>query len=260
MFKNKFIIIGLALVAVLALSTMVAAPALAGKGGNGGKGGKAVFLITDIDTIDNGTRSIVALSNNDPFCGKELGAEPPTGNAAACVNDDLAVDAGSGLTTPLFMRAKDGDPGSWDITPYSGLVLSSGQVGGEGLFSVGLSDADLAAFIEDTLPNGELGSIVGSPLGEAEIRDLLGKVVCAKVKDSDVSVLENGQLNAQGAYRGLTAFEVTEIMLSPLNDLPWIKVDLLPSRDVRKVCESTTSGTGTKGGGGNGGGKGKPPK
>jgi len=35
MFKNKLIILGLALVSVLALSTMVATPALAGKGGKG---------------------------------------------------------------------------------------------------------------------------------------------------------------------------------------------------------------------------------
>ena len=48
MFKNKFIILGLALVAVLALSAIVATPALAGKGSKGGKGGKAVFLITDL--------------------------------------------------------------------------------------------------------------------------------------------------------------------------------------------------------------------
>jgi len=258
MFKNKLIILGLALVSVLALSTMVATPALAGKGGKGG--GKAIFLITDIDTIDNGTESIEAISDNDPFCGKELGTDPPMGHPATCVNDDLAIDAGSGLTTPLFTRAKDDASGGWDITPYSGLVLPTGQISGEGLFSVGLSDADLAAFINDTLPNAELDSIVGSPLGEAEINDLLGKVVCAKVKDSDVSVMESGLLNAQGAYRGLTAFQVTAVGVSVGSDLPPITVTLLAAKDVQKVCDGATSGSSTKGGGGNGGGKGKPSK
>lgn len=272
MFRHKWIIIGLTLVAVLAVSTMLAAPALAGKNGNGGGGyGKAEFLLIDLDSIDNGIASIGAISFNDPFCGKVLGSDPPTGDPAACVNDDIAVDAGSGLTTPLFTRAKDGAPGSWDITPYSGLVLPTGQVGNEGLFSVGLSYADLEAFIEDTLPNADLASIPGSPLTEAEIYYLLGKVVCAKVKDSDVSDLGGGLLNAQGAYYGLTAFEVTEVNPNPADGsyLPLITVDLLASRDVQKMCESSASGSGGKGGGGNGGaekgggngnGKDKPPE
>ena len=58
-----------------------------------------VFLLIDEDTIDDGIQTIQDFSFNDPFCGN--------GVPSVCVNDDIAVDAGSGLTTPLFSRDND---------------------------------------------------------------------------------------------------------------------------------------------------------
>ena len=124
----------------------------------------------------------------------------------------------------------------------------------KGLFSVGLSATDLDAFIDDTLSNDQLDPIPGSPLGEAEINDLVGKIVCAKVKgsdvshlDSDVSDLGDGELNVQGAYRGLTAFQVTAVSPNPEggSNLPLITVDLLPSSEVQTICEDKPTITAT---------------
>ena len=194
--------------------------------GLGCASGPVIFLLIDEDTIDNGLQAIEIISVNDPFCGN--------GFPDVCVNDDIPADAGSGLTTPLFSRDKD-------ITPFTGLVLPTGQVQDEGLFSVDLSSPDLAAFIADTLPNGsQLDGILGTPLGEVRINNLLGRTVCAKVHDSDVSDLGGGKLNATGAYMGLTAFTVTDVTPNPLGGsyLPLITVDLLPSADVQTLCES----------------------
>ena len=188
--------------------------------------GPVVFLLIDEDTIDDGIQTIQYISVNSPLCGN--------GIPSVCVNDDIAADAGSGLTTPLFSRDKN-------ITPFTGLVLPTGQVQDEGLFTVDLSTPDLAAFIADTLPNGsQLDGIHGTPLGEAEINDLLGRTVCAKVHDSDVSDLGEDKLNATGAYMGLTAFTVTDVTPNPAGGsyLPLITVDLLPSSEVQTLCES----------------------
>ena len=191
--------------------------------------GPAVFLLIDEDSIDDGGQTIQYISFNPPLCGN--------GIPSVCVNDDIAADAGSGLTMPLFSRGKD-------ITPFTGLVLPTGQVQDEGLFTVDLSSPDLAAFIADTLPNGsQLDGIRGTPLGEVEINGLLGRTVCAKVHDSDVSDLGEGKLNATGAYMGLTAFTVTDVTPNPEGGsyMPLITVDLLLSSDVQTVCESAIS-------------------
>jgi len=199
-----------------------------------------VFLLIDDESIDSGSETIEEISFNPPFCGKEK-PEDDKGKPDICVNSDISEDAGSGLITPLFSR------GVTDITPFSGLVLSTGQVGDEGLFSVGLSATDLDAFIADTLPNSQLDPIFGLPLGEEEINGLVGKIVCAKVKDSDVSDLSGGELNVQGAYRGLTAFEVTSVSPNPEggSNLPLITVDLLPSSEVQTICEDKPTITAT---------------
>jgi len=206
-----------------------------------------VFLLIDDETIDSGSETIEEISFNPPFCGKE-NPEDDKGKPDICVNSDIAEDAGNGLITPLFSR------GVTDITPFSGLVLPTGQEWDEGLFSVGLSATDLDAFIADTLSNDQLDPIPGSPLGEAEINDLVGKTVCAKVKgsdvsnlDSDVSDLGGGELNVQGAYRGLTAFQVTAVSPNPEggSNLPLITVDLLPSSEVQTICEDKPTITAT---------------
>ena len=205
--------------------------------------GPAIFLLIDEDSIDNGIQTIEDISFSEPFCGTPFDPGTPPGIPSICVNDDIAVDAGSGLTTPLFSREQN------DITPFTGLVLPTGQVQDEGLFSVDLSAQDLAAFIADTLPNGsQLDGIQGAPLGHDQIHALLGRTVCGKVHDSDVSDLGQGKLNATGAYMGLTAFTVTMVTDptphpegSPLpggSPLPKITVDLLPSADVQTICES----------------------
>ena len=61
-----------------------------------------IFLLIDEDTIDNGIQTIEDISISDPFCGD--------GDPSVCVNDDIAADAGSGLTTPLFSRDKTSLP------------------------------------------------------------------------------------------------------------------------------------------------------
>ena len=193
--------------------------------------GAPLFLIIDEDSIDNGTSTIEDISFNSPRCGST--------DPAVCVNDDIVRDAGNGLTTPLFSRGTD-------VTPFSGLVLPTGQRQDEGLFSVGLSASDLESFILDTLPNSRLDPIPGTPLREAELRALEGQVVCAKVKDSDVSDLGGGQLNAQGDYMGLTAFRVIEVLgpgslpeSGSSSSLPDLRVDLLPSSQVLPTCLGT---------------------
>lgn len=188
----------------------------------------AAFLLIDEDSIDNDVASIEGISFNPPYCGNN--------DPAKCVNDDIVRTAGAALTTRLFTRGID-------ITPHPGLILPTGQLGDEGLFSVGLAGSNLDAFIADTYPNAFLDGITGAPLDEADIYDLLGKVVCAKVKDSDVSVLAGGQLNATGDYMGLTAFSVAAVSPNPDGGsyLPLITVDLLPSGQVLTVCESLTA-------------------
>ena len=228
----KAILLVSAIAAATAVVTMLAGPGWtnfpAAPAADVSATGDPVVLIIDEDSIDNGTSTIEQISFNSPNCG--------AGDPATCVNDDIVRDAGNGLTTPLFSRGTD-------ITPFSGLVLPTGQLQDEGLFFVGLSGSALESFILDTLPNSQLDPIPGSPLGEAEIRALEGRVVCAKVKDSDVSDLGGGLLNAQGDYMGLTAFEVVEV-LGPgtipesmsSSSLPDIRVNLLPSGDVIEAC------------------------
>jgi hypothetical protein len=60
----------------------------------------------------------------------------------------------------------------------------------------------------------------------------------------------------------VTAFEVTALGDDEFPILPSLIVNLLPSTEVQKVCESVTQGkyAGKDGGGDGGGGKGKPAK
>ena len=116
-------------------------------------------------------------------------------------------------------------------------------MGDEGWFNVGLTNSDLAEFIADTLPNSQLDPIPGAPLNEQEIYDLKGRTFCAKVGKSDVSNLDDGKLNAQGAYMGLTAFRVIAVTANSEGGgyLPDVTVDLFPSTEVQNVCQSVTS-------------------
>jgi hypothetical protein len=194
-----------------------------------------VFLLIDEDAIDNGTKSIEEISFGEPYCGE--------GNPDVCVNDDIA---NPGVRDFLFTRGRN-------ITPYSGLVLPTGQVGDEGLFTFTSPDLQVSLqngaeftimeFIEASgaaEDENNLDKIEGVvPLRHAEIYALEGYTVCAVVYDSDISVdVPAGFASLKGATMGLTAFDVTAVNENPLGGsyLPLITVDLLPSSDVQSVC------------------------
>jgi hypothetical protein len=197
----------------------------------------ACLLLIDEDTIDNDIKSIENISFNSPFCGD--------GDPAVCVNDDIA-DPGV-RTPPLFTRGNN-------ITPFSGLVLPTGQVGDWGLFMFTNPDPQvslqngatftIAQFINATgaaANENNLDKIDGVvPLGAAGINALESKQCCAVVYDSDISVdVAQGFANLKGATKGLTAFEVTAVGPNPPGSvLPPITVNLLPSGQVDDVCNS----------------------
>ena len=207
------------------------------------QGCPGIFLLIDEDSIDNGTTSIEAISFNAPFCGGP-------GNPAVCVNDDIAAP---GVRTLLFTRGND-------ITPFSGLVLPTGQIGDEGLFRFTKPDPQvslqngaaftIAEFVAATgaaANENNLDKIDGVvPLGGADIADLDGKTVCAVAYDSDKSIDVTGGFGSlKGATLGVTAFEVSAVGPDPDGPagsvLPPIIVDLLPSADVQAICESVPS-------------------
>jgi hypothetical protein len=193
-----------------------------------------ILLVIDEDTIDNGLRAIKNISLKSPFCGNK--------NPSVCVNDDIAAP---GVRELLFT-------GSNDITPFSGLVLSAGQVGDEGLFRfTGLdpqiSQQNGASFtIQDfifaegaAVDENNLDKITGVvPLSAADILNLEGQTVCAVVYDSDISYDKSaGHASLKGATLGLTAFTVTAVTPGTKKTLPSITVDLLPSAEVLSTCE-----------------------
>jgi len=205
------------------------------------------FLIIDEDSIDNGTSTIEAISFGPPSCG--------AGDSAVCVNDDIADP---GVRTVLFTRGND-------ITPFSGLVLPTGEVGDEGLFRFTKADPQVSLQNGATFTTAGFFAAAGAaadennldkidgvvPLGAADIAALEGKTVCALVYDSDISVdVAAGFGSLKGATLGLTAFTVTAVLppgstneSGSSSSLPDIQVDLLPSADVQKVCESVAPPT-----------------
>ncbi len=197
-----------------------------------------VLLVIDEDSIDNGIQSIEDISFGLPFCG---GGDP-----AVCVNDDLA---NPGVRDILFSGA----------TPFSGLVLPTGEAGDEGLFqftnpdpqssqqddsiSFTIQEFIFATAGSDADDENNLDKINGVvPLGADDIAGLNGRTVCAVVYDSDVSAdVKDGYASLKGATLGLTAFKVTAVGPDPDgpdgSDLPSITVDLLPSDEVVSTCE-----------------------
>ena len=193
-----------------------------------------VLLVIDEDSINNGIQSIEDISFGLPFCG---GGDP-----AVCVNDDLA---NPGVRDILFSGA----------TPFSGLVLPTGEVDDEGLFqftnpdpqssqqddsiSFTIQEFIFAVAGSDADDENNLDKINGVvPLGADDIAALDGKTVCAVVYDSDVSAdVKDGYASLKGATSGLTAFLVTAVGADPEGSvLPSITVDLLPSADVETIC------------------------
>ena len=178
-----------------------------------------MFLLIDEDSVNNGTESIQNISFNPPSCGGPVGGP---GNPSVCVNDDIAD---LGARTPLFTRGHD-------ITPFSGLVLPTGQIGDEGLFRFGNPDPQVSLQNGATFTIQEFITATGAaadennldkihnvlPLGAADIADLEGKVVCAVVYDSDISSdTDPAYGNLKGATLGVTAFEVTSRWTIPLS-------------------------------------------
>ena len=202
---------------------------------------EVVFLIIDEDTIDNGIGSIESISFDSPDCGD--------GDPSVCVNDDIADP---GVRDILFTR------GGTDITPFSGLVLPTGEVEDEGLFqftnsgsqssqqddsiSFTIQEFIFAVAGSDAADENNLDKVNGVvPLGADDIVALKDKTVCAVVYDSDVSAdVKDGYASLKGATTGLTAFTVTAVGPDPDGPdgsvLPSITVDLLPSADVPGAC------------------------
>ncbi len=199
---------------------------------------KPILLIIDEDTIDNGIQSIENISFGAPSCG---GGDP-----SVCVNDDIA---NPGVRQLLFTNGNN-------ITPFSGLVLPTGEAGDEGLFmftnpNPQMSQDGGAPFsIQDFIfatgaaaDENNLDKIDGVvPLGAADIAALNEQTVCAVVYDSDVSTdVKDGYASLKGATTGLTAFTVTAVGADPDGSdgsvLPSITVDLLPSAEVVATCE-----------------------
>ncbi len=200
----------------------------------------SVFLLVDEDSIDNGTKSIEAISFDPPFCGGLAGGP---GDPSVCVNDDIADPA---VRTALFTR--------WtDVTPLSGLVLPTGQVGDEGLFRFSNPDPQVSQqngamftiqeFFNATgaaADENNLDKIAGVvALGAADIEALVGQTVCAVVYDSDISAdVVAGHASLKGATLGTTAFRVTAVTPHPAggSSLPQVTVELLPAAEVSQVC------------------------
>ncbi|MEM7244409.1 MAG: FG-GAP repeat protein [Acidobacteriota bacterium] len=190
----------------------------------------AELLVLDEDALDETTPAVVARSFGPPFCGKTLPSDP-TGDPAVCVNDDIAAVAGSGLTTGLFTRIAE------DVTPLPGMLLDTGTTLDGGLFELDLDDPP--AFMLDSLPSSALSDVAGEPLGTFELMALQNKVVCAKVKQGDVVELGAGRVDASGAYTGLTALHVRQVLPDPDGPgplLPPILVDALASELVPCAC------------------------
>ncbi|MGH2573078.1 MAG: hypothetical protein ACRDGU_06315 [Actinomycetota bacterium] len=168
------------------------------------------------------------------------------------MNDDIA-DPGN--RAPLFTRGND-------VTPLSGLVLPTGQVGDEGLFMLTLPDPQISLQNGALFTTHELVTATGEasdennldkvdavvPLGDADIARLEGRIVCGLVFDSDVSVTNHDPPSAslKGATLGLTAFRVTAVNPNPAgpDNLLMITVDLLPSADVQGVCAGASGAPG----------------
>jgi hypothetical protein len=195
----------------------------------------SVFLLIDEDAIDSGIKSIEIISFNAPHCG---GGDP-----AVCVNEPLA---NPGVRVPLFTQGTD-------ITPYSGLMLPTGQVGDEGLFRFSLPDpqvslqngasfttAEFIAAAGAAADENNLDKIGGvQPLSAADIDGLVGRTVCAVVYDSDISAsVSDGYGSLKGATLGVTAFVVTAVTpnLAGGSYLPDITVNLLSSQEIASAC------------------------
>jgi len=201
-----------------------------------GFSGAAIFLLIDEETIDNGIQSIEDISFNPPNCG---GGDP-----SVCVNDDISDP---GVRTLLFTRGTD-------VTPLSGLVLPTGEIGDEGLFRFSNPDPQVSLQNGAIFTTAEFITAMGAasdennldkidgvaPLDEADILELEGETICAVVYDSDISIdVEKGFGSLKGATLGLTAFEVTAVEPDPSGSvLPQITVNLLPSSEVVTTCEN----------------------
>ena len=194
----------------------------------------SILLMIDADTINNGIKSIQNISSKSPFCGD--------GSSSVCVNDDIADP---GVREILFTRGND-------ITPYTGLVLTTGKKGDEGLFQFTNPDLQISQqngatftiqefiFAQGAAANeNNLDKVSGvRALTAAQILELEGQTVCAVVYDSDISVDRSaGFASLKGSTLGITAFTVTAV--TPVSKaLPKITVDLLDSSEVLPTCEA----------------------
>ena len=186
----------------------------------------ATFLVIDEDSIDNGNS--------------------PNGFSATDINDHIA---GIGVRDELpFFAANVG----------SIVTLNTGEVGDEGWFALksipGLWDA--AGPTTDGLRNFlEAGPGLGTPdaAGDREalldkipdviplraeaLAQLVGRVVCAVVYDSDISINYNPiEGSLKGANLGIVAFKVllvTQLTGASSSSLPQVLIEIV---DAVEVC------------------------
>ena len=121
------------------------------------------------DFIDNGAESIDQLSFGPPFCG--------AGDPSVCVNDDTAD---LGVRTLLFTRGTD-------ITPVSGLVLPTGEIGDEGLFTLTKPDPQVSLQNGASFTTDEFIAAIGAAADENNLDKIDG---VAPLAEADIAALE----------------------------------------------------------------------
>ena len=205
------------------------------------------FLPVDSEFIDpsvqaGSVKTIERISYNSPRCGN--------GSPSTCVNSDIAA---IGQRAKLFTR-----PTGYDILPYNGLELPTGQLADEGLFKFKNADPQTNAQNTRTWTLSELLYHQGNAanednldkvkgvvaLTETEIYELVGKTVCSLVFHGDISNtgVIGGQPTAslKGGTKGITAFTVVSARPDPAGKLPLLTVNLLPAADVTLACDAAT--------------------
>ena len=205
------------------------------------------FLPVDSEFIDpsvqaGSVKTIEKISYGAPFCGDK--------NPSKCVNADIAT---LGQRAKLFTR-----PTGFDILPYNGLELPTGQIGDEGLFKFKNADPQTNAQNSKTWTLSELLYHQGNAaiednldkvkgvvaLTESDIYDLVGKTVCSLVFHGDISNtgVIGGQPTAslKGGTKGITAFTVVSARPDPAGKLPLLTINLLAASEVTLACDAST--------------------
>ncbi len=220
-----------------------------------GGGGAAVLLVLDDEAIDNGTSCSDAGFATGPGCVSivecALGAcpgvagPPVFSDPAVLVNDDIASIPGVAGGCQQILKINTVAEFAGPRNPMPFITLPTGETGDGGLFSPAPSvftgvAGGLPGYVAcaDAQTEDLLDGIAQSPLDAADISALEGRRVCAVVHDSDISDLGGGQVNAQGARNGRTAFHVNRVVPHPDGGsaLPVLEVAFLEASAVDAAC------------------------